>query len=145
MPEGGVLALIAVVSAALALAKAGYDLYAGRKRDKQSLEIAKKQAPEVQKQLELGNFRAAMEGVNIAQTIMADELARMERRENELEEALRHAQKRADEAETRAVAAEKRAADAEVRAHQVEMRLGTLQRKCAQLEGEISQLRRELL
>lgn len=145
MPSNDVLVVIAVVSAVLALAKSGWDLYAGKKRDTQALAIAKKQAPEIQKQLELGNFKAAMEGVNIAQSIMGSELTRLQAREDELEAECLQWRQRAEAAESRATAAEVRAAAAESRAHRVEVELGKLERKCSALEAEIRGLREELL
>lgn len=137
--------MIAVAAALVALAKAAWDLYAGKKRDSQALEIAKRQAPEIQKQLELGNFKSAMEGVNIAQTIMGAELTRLQVREDELEAECLQWRQRAEAAESRATAAEVRAARAEERAHRVEVELAKLERKCRDLQTEISELRGQLL
>lgn len=135
------LTTLAVIASVLAAAKAGWDVFAGRRKDNQSLEIAKRQAPEVQKQLELGNFKAAMEGVNIAQTIMASELTRLQAREQALEEESASWERRYIAAEARANAAEARASAAEARASRVEGLMARLENRCGRLEDEVARLR----
>lgn len=137
------LTVIAVTSAIIAATKAAYDIWAGRRRDALALQIAKKQAPEIQKQLELGNFKAAMEGVNIAQTIMAGELVRLQDREKALEAEATGWETRALMAEARAAAAETRAVEAEKRAHRVEGLLARVEDRCSRLEAEVRALRNE--
>lgn len=138
---------LALALASLAVLKAVYDLYAGRKRDDQALTIAKRQAPEVQKQLELGNFKAAMEGVNIAQTIMAQEMERLRQREIALEAESQGWEHRANEFRARAEAAEARQRAADLRAERAEMRVDALEDKlkdvlgrCERLEAEVMRL-----
>jgi chromosome segregation ATPase len=138
--EGNTLTLIAVVSALIALIKAAYDVWAGRRKDQQALEISKRNAPHIQKQLELGNFKAAMEGVNIAQTIMSQELSRLHEREKALEAESAGWESKALAAEARALQAEQRALTAETRAHKVESLLARLEDRCNRLENEIRQL-----
>ena len=142
MSDEQVYTAIAVASCVLAFAKAAYDMWAGRRKDSQSLEIAKRQAPEVQKQLELGNFKAAMEGVNIAQTIMAAELSRLRDREIALEAESAGWERKARQAETRARRAEERARKAEDRAARCETLIARLEERCVRLEAQVPRNRR---
>lgn len=135
------LTSIAVITSLLLAVKAGWDVWAGRRKDNQSLEIARRQAPEVQKQLELGNFKAAMEGVNIAQTIMSSELTRLQVREESLEKESASWERRYNAAEARANAAEARASAAEARASRVEGLMARVESRCGRLEDEVARLR----
>lgn len=92
--EAGVI--LAVVSTGVLIVKEVYTTFwINRKKDKAALDVAKAQNPEIMRQLELGNFKAAAEGISIAQTFVADqlkfaqvELGRLRTREDDLETEL---------------------------------------------------------
>lgn len=60
-----ILAWLAVGAAALALVKSGYDFWTKRKTDRLAIDEALAKAPEVQKQLELGNVGEAVKHLNV--------------------------------------------------------------------------------
>lgn len=71
--EAGVA--LSVISAAVLVAKELYTTFwVNPHKDKVALDSAKAQQPEIMRQLELGNFKAAAEGISIAQTFVADQL-----------------------------------------------------------------------
>lgn len=71
--EAGVI--LSVLSAAVLVIREVYNTFwVNRRKDKVALDVAKAQQPEIMRQLELGNFKAAAEGISIAQTFVADQL-----------------------------------------------------------------------
>ena len=71
--EAGVI--VAVIGAAFATVRELYTTFwVNRKKDKAALDVAKAQQPEIMRQLELGNFKAAAEGISIAQTFVSEQL-----------------------------------------------------------------------
>lgn len=101
--------LASVVTAAVLAARELYTTFwVNRKKDQQALNVAKAQQPEIMKQLELGNFKAAAEGITIAQTFVNDqlrfaqgELERLRKREADLEDVVGKKDVRIDELEAR--------------------------------------------
>lgn len=101
------------------------------RKDEEALSVAKAQQPEIMRQLELGNFKAAAEGISIAQTFVADQL--------------RFAQAEITKLREREIALEAEATGWETRAEERQEQVNDLERRVARLEGKNEALAEQLL
>jgi peptidoglycan hydrolase CwlO-like protein len=116
--EAGVLA--AVASTVWLILKELYTTFVvNRKKDKHALQVAKAEQPEIMRQLELGNFKAAAEGISIAQTFVNEQLTNA----------------RADLERLR-----KREADLETANTEKDDKIDALEGRCFKLEGKVEAL-----
>jgi len=128
--------VVSVIGAAVLIVRDLYKtFYVDRRQDKQNLESAKAQQPEIMKQLEAGNFKAAAEGIAIAQTFVKDQLTyaqaeieRLRARETALEAEAAGWEKRDEEREARIDELERRVTRAEARAELLQEQLTKCQR-----------------
>lgn len=133
--EAGVI--VSVIGAAVLIVRDLYKTFVtDRVKDKQALDSAKAQQPEIMKQLEAGNFKAAAEGIAIAQSFVKDqltyaqtEITRLRTREEALEAEAAGWEKRDEERETRIDELETRVIRAEARAELLNEQLQECKRK----------------
>lgn len=101
-----------------------------RKKDKAALEVAKAEQPEIMRQLELGNFKAAAEGISIAQTFVNQQLAIAQAELARLRE--------------RDTALEAEAQGWENKYRERDDKVSELERRCATMEGKYEALSEQL-
>ena len=128
--------ILSVVAIAAAIVRDLYKTFViDRRQDKHNIESAKVQQPEIMKQLEAGNFKAAAEGIAIAQTFVKDQLTyaqaeikRLRERETALEAEAAGWEKRDEERDARMLELEKRVTRAEARAELLQEQLAECKR-----------------
>jgi hypothetical protein len=127
--EAGII--LSVFSAAVLIMKELYTTFwVNRRKDKQVMSVAKAQQPEIMRQLELGNFKAAAEGISIAQTFVADQL--------------RFAQAEIEKLRQREIALEAEVAGWEKRDKERELHSDEVERRMARIEGRNDVLQSQL-
>lgn len=132
--EAGVI--LSVIGAAVLIVRDLYKTFwVDRKKDKQALDHAKASQPEIMKQLEVGNFKAAAEGIAIAQTFVKDqltyaqaEIARLRAREEAMEAEAEGWEKRDQERERHVTDLERRVARMEGREEALKEQLAECKR-----------------
>ena len=123
--------VLAVVSTAVLILKELYTTFwVNRKKDKQALDVARAQSPEIMKQLELGNFKQAAEGIAIAQSFVQDQL--------------KYAQVELVRLREREVALEAEAEGWERRYQERDEQVRKLEAKVSKLDGKIEALQHML-
>lgn len=130
--------VLAVIMTGVLIAKELYTTFwVNRIKDKKTLDVAEQQQPEIMRQLELGNFKAAAEGISIAQTFVSDQL----RYAQEELKRLREQESKHDE---HVEALEAEAAGWESKARELEAKVLRLEGKVEALERLLNECKREI-
>ena len=130
--------ILSVVGAAVLIIRDLYNTFwVNRRKDKMVLDQAKAQQPEIMRQLELGNFKQAAEGIAIAQTFVSDQL-------KFAQEQIRVLRERESALEAEAEGWEHRAQERQEQVNELELKLARLEGRFEMLSEQLIECRRKL-